>query len=303
MVDTPRSTPLADLPALAAAIVAAAGPAVVRIGRHGGRGCGIVVAEGHVLTNAHNLRDRTTEVTFAGGRRAQGELVAVDPDGDLAVLSVDTGPIEPLAWAEDVPPLGGLVVALGRAAGAGERLTFGTVSGVERSFRGPQGRRVTGSLEHTAPLARGSSGSALVDGQGRLVGVNTARLGDGFYLALPADGELRGRVDALVRGEAPRRLVLGVGLAPAEVSARLRASVGLPTRAGLLVRDVAEHSPAARAGIQVGDLLTAAGGTELGSVDDLHAALDGARSAGTMALHVVRGTDDLDVTVTFDADG
>jgi S1-C subfamily serine protease len=142
-----------------------------------------------------------------------------------------------------------------------------------------------------------------VDEHGLVVGLNTARLADGFYLARPTDAALRERVDALVRGESARRLVLGVGLAPAEVSARLRASVGLPARAGLLVRDVAEHSPAARAGIPVGDLLTAAGGTELGSVDDLHAALDGARSAGTMALHVVRGTDDLDVTVTFDADG
>jgi serine protease Do len=161
---------------------------------------------------------------------------------------------------------------------------------------------VTGSLEHTAPLARGSSGSALVDVDGRLVGVNTARLGDGFYLALPADADLRRRVDALVAGEAPRRLVLGVGLAPADVAARLRASVGLPPRAGLLVRDVAEGSAAARAGIQVGDLLTAAGGAELTSVDDLHAALDAARSSGTLELHVVRGTDDLDVTVAFDTE-
>jgi S1-C subfamily serine protease len=158
---------------------------------------------------------------------------------------------------------------------------------------------VTGSLEHTAPLVRGSSGSPVVDDAGHLVGVNTARLGDGFYLALPADAELRTRVDALSRGESPRRLVLGVGLAPAEVAAKLRASVGLPARAGLLVRAVEDDSPAAQAGLQVGDLLTRAGDVELGSVDDLHRALDSAWSTSSLVLHVVRGTDELEVTVTF----
>ena len=159
------------------------------------------------------------------------------------------------------------------------RVTFGMVSGVERAFRGPRGRRVTGSLEHTAPLARGSSGSPVLDDEGRMVGLNTARLSDGLYLALPADAELRERVDALIRGESPQRLVLGVGIARAEVAAKLRASVGLPERDGLLVRSVEDGSPAAEAGVVVGDLLTTAGGDELADVDDLHDALDTARES------------------------
>jgi S1-C subfamily serine protease len=289
----------AALQAAATTVDGVAGPTVVRVGRHGGRGCGVVVAKDRVLTNAHNLRDRTTEVTFADGRAVQAELVAVDDDGDLAVLAVDTADVEPITWAEAVPAVGAVVFAVGRAPGGGTRLSFGMVSGVERTFRGPRGRQVTGSLEHTAPLVRGSSGSPVVDDAGHLVGVNTARLGDGFYLALPADAELRTRVDALSRGESPRRLVLGVGLAPAEVAAKLRASVGLPARAGLLVRAVEDDSPAAQAGLQVGDLLTRAGDVELGTVDDLHRALDDARSTGSLTLQVVRGTDELAVTVTF----
>ncbi len=277
-----------------------AGPAVVRIGRHGGRGCGVVVAKDRVLTNAHNLRDRTTEITFADGRAEQGELAAVDPDGDLAVVAVDTADIAPIAWADDTPALGAIVFAIGRTPAGGPRLTFGMVSGTERAFRGPRGRQVTGSLEHTAPLARGSSGSPVVDEAGHLVGLNTARLGEGFYLALPADADLRRRVEALCAGESPKRFVLGVGLAPSEVAAKLRASVGLPARAGLLVRTVEAGSAAERAGLQVGDLLTAAGGADLASVDDLHQALDAARSSGTLELHVVRGTDELNVTVTFE---
>ena len=84
----------------------AVAPAVVRIGREGGRGCGIVVGEGLVATNAHNLRDRTTEVTFADGRATQGRATAVDPDGDLTVLAVDTAGIAAPAWADAVPSRG-----------------------------------------------------------------------------------------------------------------------------------------------------------------------------------------------------
>lgn len=287
---------------LAGAVTTAASPSVVRIGRHGGRGCGVVVAPDRVLTNAHNLRDRTTEVTFGDGRAVQGEVTAVDPAGDLAVLAVPTAGAPALEWASDPLAAGSVVFAVARARDGGTRVTFGMVSGVARAFRGPRGRQITGSVEHTAPLARGSSGSALVDEDGRLVGLNTARLGEGFYLALPADAALRERVDALVRGEAPRRLVLGVGLAPAEVAAKLRASVGLPDRPGLLVRAVDDDGAAARAGVQVGDLLTAAGGTELATVDDLHVALDAARATARLELHIVRGADELDLTVTFDDD-
>ncbi len=281
--------------------LAASTPSVVRIGRTPGRGCGIVVADGHVLTNAHNLRDRTTEVTFADGRAVQGELVAVDPDGDLVVLAVETAGAPPLAWATDGADPGDIVFAVGRAADGGARVTFGMVSGAERSFRGPRGRQINGSLEHTAPLARGSSGSPVVDASGRLVALNTARLADGFYLALPADAELRERVDALVRGESVQRLVLGVGLAPAEVASQLRASVGLAEQPGLLVRTVEPGSAADAAGLKVGDLLTAAAGHPVTTVDDLHTALDDARGSRALTLHVVRGADELDVDVAFDS--
>jgi len=292
----------ADTPTFAEAAraaLAAATPSVVRIGRAPGRGCGIVVAEGRVLTNAHNLRDRTTEVGFADGRAEQGRVAAVDPDGDLVVLEVDTADAPVLPWADEPAQPGDVVFAVGRTADGGARITHGMVSGAERSFRGPRGRRITGSLEHTAQLARGSSGSPVVDGGGRLLAINPARLAEGFYLAIPADAELRSRVDALVRGESVHRLVLGVGLAPADVARQLRASVGLADREGLLVRSVAPDSPADRAGVKAGDLITQAGGTEVTTVDDLHLALDAARDAQALVLHVVRGADELDLAVDF----
>ena len=163
------------------------------------------------------------------------------------------------------------------AAGRGRqglRVTFGVVSGVDREFRGPRGRRITGSVEHTAPLARGSSGGPLVDAEGRLLGINTHRLGDGFYLAIPADATLRERVDQLAAGQSPTRRRLGIAVAPSFVARRLRRAVGLPERDGLLVRGVDDGSPAAAGGVSTGDLIVSANGIDVGTADDLWAVLD-----------------------------
>jgi S1-C subfamily serine protease len=276
-----------------------AGSAVVGIGRGPGRGSGIVLAEGRVATNAHNLRGEEVTVVFADGRTETGRVEGVDVDADLAVVAVDTGDARPLSWAEDGPVrLGTAVFALANPGGR-RRVTVGFVSAVNRAFRGPRGRRITGSVEHTAPLGRGSSGGPVVSADGRLLGINTNRLGDGFYLAIPADAELRGRLDALARGESPARPRLGVGVAPARVARRLRSAVGLPERDGLLVRAVEEGSPAERAGIRVGDLIVTAGGREVRDADELHEVLDGLGEEGTLQLALVRGTEELTVIAAF----
>src|SRR5689334_12330004 len=229
---------LDELAGAASGVVAGVGPAVVRIGRGGGRGCGVVVGPGVVATNAHNLRGDEALVTFADGRHEVGTVAATDVDGDLAVLRVETADAPAVAWAETSPAVGQVVFVVTRSAAGGERVSFGMVSGTERAFRGPRGRRIKGSLEHTAPLPRGSSGSPVVALDGTVVGLNTNRLGEGFYLALPTDEELRRRLDALAAGETRDRPRLGVGLAPAHVARALRRSVGLPERDGLLVRVV-----------------------------------------------------------------
>lgn len=282
-------------------VAEAVAPAVVRIGRHGGRGCGVVVADGLVVTNAHNLRDRTTQVTFADGRALQGRVTALDADGDLTVLAVDTGGAPAPRWADAGPDEGAPVYSVAAIPG-GRRVTAGRVSSVDRSFRGPRGRLVTGAFEHTAPVAKGTSGSPVVDQQGRVVGITTLRLRDGFALAQPAGPDLRRRVDELAAGRAPRRRVLGVGIAPARVAQRLRAAVGLAERPGALVRAVSEGSAADRAGVRTGDLITAIGELEVGGPAELEAALADPDLPGSVPVHLVRGADELDVVVTFDAE-
>ena len=274
-----------------------AGPSVPGIGQRWGIGSGIVLGAGRVLTNAHNVRGSQATVTFADGRTAEGNVTGHDVDGDLAVIEADTGQVPALPWATAAPAIGTPVFALANPGGRGLRVTFGTVSGIDRSFRGPRGMRITGSLEHTAPLLPGSSGGPVLDAQGQLLGINTNRLGEGFYLAIPADEALRGRVDALARGESVRRPQLGITITPGHVARRLRRAVGLPDTEGLLIRDVAEDSPAARAGLASGDLIVAAAGQPVRTVDDLSGAL---QTAGeTIELTVLRGTDERSIQVAL----
>ena len=279
------------------------GTSVVGIGQRWGAGSGIVFGEGKVLTNAHNVRGDQVTVTFADGRTAEGNVAARDIDGDLAVLNVDTGGVPALAWDSATPAeIGMPVFALSNPGGRGLRVTFGFVSGIERTFRGPRGRRITGSLEHTASLLPGSSGGPVLNARGELLGINTNRLGEGFYLAIPADEALRGRADALAQGESPASPQLGVAIAPGHVARRLRRAVGLRDTDGLLIREVMRDSPAARADLAQGDLIVAAAGHPIRTPDDLFEALQAAQG-GTIELSIVRGSDERVVQVAFGGNG
>ena len=276
------------------------GSSVVGIGQRWGVGSGVVLGAGRVLTNAHNVRGSKVTVTFADGRTAEGNVAGHDIDGDLAVIQTDTGQAPALPWATGAPAVGMPVFALADPGGRGLRVTFGFVSGIDRAFRGPRGLRITGSLEHTAPLLPGSSGGPVLNAAGQLLGINTNRLGEGFYLAIPADEALRGRIDALARGESVRPPQLGIAIAPGHVARRLRRAVGLPDADGLLIREVSEDSPAARAGLAPGDLIVAAAGQPIHSVDDLSDVLRAAHN--TVELTVIRGADERSINVSFGQD-
>ena len=241
------------------------GPSVVGLGRGFGRGSGVVIEPGVVLTCAHVLRGEEVAVAFGDGRTEHGRVTGADADLDLAAVAVDTGDAPAVAWEPERAAAlthGAPVLALADPSGRGLRVTFGLVSATGRSFRGPGGRRVGGSIEHTAPLPRGSSGGPLVDRSGHLLGLNAVRREGGLILAVPADPAVHARAAALARGEAAGRPRLGVALASPRHARRLRTAVGLPERDGLLVRGVVEGSPAERAGLARGDLIVRAGDRE-----------------------------------------
>src|SRR6266571_1924669 len=257
---------LEEIQASIVRLAQSAGASVVGVGQRWGLGSGIVLGEGRVLTNAHNVRGAQVAVTFTDGRTAEGNLAGHDIDGDLAVVQADTAGAPALPWATGaVTGIGTPVFALANPGGRGLRVTFGFVSGIER----------------TAPLLPGSSGGPVLDAAGHLLGINTNRLGEGFYLAIPADEALRGRVDALARGQSTAPPRLGIEIAP---------------------RDVTEDSPAARAGLRQGDLIVAAAGQPVRTIDDLFDALQQGRGH-TIELTVVRGTDERTIQVASGGNG
>lgn len=281
-----------------AEVAAAVGPAVVGVGRRSPLGSGLVIDRDLVLTCAHNTPDRRRTVTFAGGRQAVGEVVGADVDGDLAVLQADTAGVTPVTWGDTGAfGIGSAVLGIANPGGRGLRVTFGFVSGTDRGFRGPRGRRIEGAIEHTAPLLPGSSGGPIVGLDGRVLGMNTNRLGDGFYLAIPTGDETRQRIDALAAGDEPTRLRLGVAVVPASVSGQMRAAVGLPDADGVLVRGVEPGSPAASAGVEKGDLITRVADQAITDVEDLYRALDDAVSSAELGLQLLRGTEAVELTV------
>lgn len=281
-----------DIEAAVTAAATAAGEAVVTLGR---TGSGLVIGDGRIVTNAHNLHAEDVPVQFADGRVATARTAGADLDGDLAVLEVDTDGVEPVIPAATPVRLGQPVVALARPRHRGLVATVGTVAATEARFRGPRGGLVVGAFEHDARLPRGASGGPVLDTAGRLVGIDTHRRRDGFYVAMPTSADLLSRIDGLAEGVVPSRARLGIAVAPPHVARRLRAAVGLPERDGILVREVEEDGPAAEAGIASGDLLVAVDGTQLRSVDDLQAAL--ATAGRTLELTIVRGTDERTATV------
>src|SRR5437879_12961112 len=119
-----------ELQQAVATVAEKAGPSVVGIGGGWGQGSGVVIAEGKVLTNAHNVRGDQVTVVFADGRTATGEVTGTDLDGDLAVVSVDTTAAPAIGWepAADVLSVGTAVFALSTRAGRGLRLPFAQVS-------------------------------------------------------------------------------------------------------------------------------------------------------------------------------
>jgi serine protease Do len=280
-----------------AELAESAGPGVVGL-RGGARGgSGVVIAPDRVLTLASRLRAEQVEVVRADGETVTGTVLATDADLDVAVIEAPTAGAPVLRWSEDGSPgIGTEVIALGDPGGSGLRVTAGSVSARPLTLRGRHGRPLPGVIEHTAPLPRGAGGGPLLAADGSILGINARRGDGGLILALPAS-ELRPRVDALLAGRtaAPRRL--GVAILTPRAARRMRAAVGLPERAGLLVRGVEEDSPADRAGVTRGDLVVALDGHDIAGIDDLYAVLDGARGATT--LLVVRGAEELELEVTL----
>ena len=277
-------------------VAARVAPSVVGVGAGGS---GVVVGAGLVVTNAHNIRRDEIVVTFADGRRADGRPAGVDVDGDLAVVAVDTGDAPaPPGGGRRRSGMGDAVLALANPGGRAVRVSVGFVSALDVAFRGPGGR-TRARVPSSTPLrwrgdprvGRWSTSAATWSGS-----TPTAWVTASIWPSPPTTTS-RGASTRSSRGEVPRRPRLGIAVAPPRVARRLRQSVGLPERDGLLVHAVEEGGPADRAGIRQGDLVVRVAGTSVATVDELAAALESSAPDASVEVLVVRGADEVTLTV------
>ena len=269
------------------------GPAVVRVsGRRRASSSGIFWSQDVVVTANHGVeRDEEVEVFPAGAGPIAARVIGRDPATDLAALRLSapgTGAASP--WQTDggsVPAAGHLVLGLGRP-GRTARATFGIVSRVAEGWRTPLGGRMDSFLETDLAMHPGFSGSALIDLQGRIVGLNTSGILRGVSLAVPA-ATVRRVVESLRDRGAVRKGYLGIGTYGVRLPTALEAAAGQPY--GLIVLSVQPESPAARGGLLLGDVLVAMGGERVQSAADLVPLLDEERVGEEMPVQVLRGGD------------
>ncbi len=290
---------LSDLSSEVSSIVDSVSPAVLSVrtllsgrGQLGG-GSGILFTpDGYALTNSHVVRGATAiEVELESGETAVADLIGDDPATDLALLRIGTN--EPLPHVplgdSNALRVGETAIAVGCPFGLARTVTLGIVSALGRSLPSPTGHRIEGVIQTDALLNPGNSGGPLVDGQGQVVGINTALHpgGQGLCFAVPSNTAAFVTTEFLRHGRV-RRALLGIHaeevLLPKAVTTRL----GLKTARGVLVRRVASGSPARSAGLRKGDILVQLGTSTIETVADLHRALNGETIGQALDLALVR---------------
>jgi S1-C subfamily serine protease len=262
----------------------------VRGGRRldGGGSAVVITPDGFTLTSAHVI-ERTDggRASFVDGRELEFEVVGSDPMSDLALLRVDARDLQPaeLGDAERLR-VGQLVVAIGNPNGFAGSVTAGVVSALGRSLPTRGGRVVDNVIQTDAALNPGNSGGALADGQGRVIGINTAVAGVGLGLAVPINQATRTIVGALMTDGRFRRAYLGIAGGTRPLPPRVAAL--LQRASGVEVVEVVEGSPAARAGLRAEDLIVELNGVPVQSVDDIQRIMVGDLIGSHVRARVLR---------------
>jgi S1-C subfamily serine protease len=267
-----------------------------------GGGSGVVITpDGFMLTAAHVVEGvrRNIRASFVDGREEAVEVVGADPLSDLAVLRAQADALVPAELGDaDRLRVGQLVVALGNPYGYTSSVTAGVVSALGRSLTTRPGRIVDNVIQTDAALNPGNSGGALADGRGRVVGINTAVAGIGLGLAVPINDATRRIIGALMRDGRFRRAYIGIAGGPRPLPPRVAARIG--RRSGVEVLEVAEGSPADRAGLRPEDLVVALGEAPVTGVADLQRLMTDELIGTTVNVVVVRAGRELTLRLVPD---
>lgn len=274
-----------------------------RPGRQGA-GSGVIVdaEQGFIITNQHVVADADSiSVTLTDGRSFQAELVGNDRKTDLALLQIQAANLKALKFADsDGAEVGDFVVAIGNPFGLGQTVTSGIISALGRT--GLDNENYEDFIQTDAAINRGNSGGALVDMEGRLLGINTAIISangggsDGIGFAVPAN-MVAAVVNLLEQDGEVRRGMLGVQIS--DVSPEIAATLKLDTKRGALVAGVLADSAAEAAGIEVYDVIVSVNGKAVENGRDLRNRIGLIRRGESLQLGIVRGGDELSLTATL----
>jgi serine protease Do len=264
-------------------------PAVVGVSRGGGSGSGVIIRnDGVIVTNAHVVGDAANvEISLADGRTLAGRVLGRDRSVDVAVVRVNARGLPVAALGDsDRLRVGQIAIAIGNPLGLERTVTTGIVSAVNRD---PRSVPIAGGLIQTdAAINPGNSGGPLLDSSGRVIGINTAILagatGLGFAIPINLVNEVATQV--LTTGRV-RRTYLGVQFG--DVTPQLARQFGLPVAEGIVLLYVDPGSPAARAGLARGDIITSFAGQKIGSGGDLRRLLRARKPGETVTAQIVRG--------------
>src|SRR5712671_5630017 len=289
------------------------GPAVAHIAavdperRSRGIGSGVVFTpDGYLLTNDHVIAGaRQLSASLPDGRVVEASLVGSDPATDLAVLRLAANGLSHAEFGSSARlRVGQLAVAIGNPLGFQATVTAGIVSALGRSLRSPSGRLIDSVIQTDAPLNPGNSGGPLVDGNGRVVGINTAMIGAAqgicFAIGIDTAADVAARI---MRDGRVRRSRLGIAAQTVPLDPRLARRLKLAAPSAAMVTDLVPGGPASRAGLAKGDIILSFAGETIRGVDDMHRLLTGERADTELVVEVLRAGQLLARAVTPEADG
>ncbi len=265
-------------------------------------GSGVVVsAKGLVLTNLHVI-DGADEivVALADGRQAVAKVLGVDADSDLAVLQVDLAQLPELAFSTLAPlRVGDVVLAIGNPFGVGQTTTMGIVSALGRDRLGIN--TYENFIQTDAAINPGNSGGALIDTQGRLVGINTAiysksggSLGIGF--AIPAAAAQKVLSEIVTFGFVKRGWL---GIEPQDMTADLARAFGLERAGGVIIAGMMRDGPGAKGGLKVGDIVQTIAGQPINDTQRLMARIAAYAPGEMVELGIYRNGRKQNLTMTL----
>ena len=291
--------PLIALSIELAATADRAGRSVVAVNaRWRNSSSGVIWRKDVIVTADHTIRrEEEIRVTLPDGRAAVAELAGRDPGTDLAVLKVDTADASiTRPAAPDSVKTGNLALAIGRAEQTGVNAAMGVVSNASGPWHTWRGGKLDRFLRLDIGLYPGVSGAAVVDAEGKLIGIATAGLSRTSLLAIPA-ATIDRVTDELLRQGHVAHGYLGVGLQPIALPEHLRTKLK-SAKAGLIVLSAESDGPAGQAGVVIGDVLIALDGTPVAGTDDVQEFLSGERVGKPLKASILRGGELMEKIIT-----